>query len=977
MMLGRQLPAKHHSNGFLYMLINRKVLSNMKYRFTLLFFFSLFVFQSSGWGQASSCNYTLELKDGFGDGWNGASLLVSINGAARFYELDNETDNGFLERIELTIQSGDQLSITYNRGLYDEEIAWSLTSPEGEVLISFNGTPTTGLVFEQTLECPACLGPQIDEILLEDVRASTADIRWLTDQSSTGIYFLEYGISGFTQGSGTVVQTAEDEIRLSGLQENTRYDFYLAVSCENGEDSKIVGPISFRTRYANDARIARIENPITSCDLGFNDTVKVIIQNLGGDPQTLIPFKYDVNELGINISMPTDGLYTGVLGKDSTDIAFFDQTFNFANPGEYNIKAWTELGGDSFPANDTFETTIVSIPEITNYPYFEEFEVWGGGWTVSSDSESPSWMRGQPAGNLINSAAGGNNAWVTNLNGSYNFAERSYLVSPCFDFSSFTDDPQISFSLYVDTEEEFDGAWLEVSTDDGESWTKAGNPDSGVLWYNNAQTQVWDGDGGFSGWSFAANTLNGTAGFERVRLRFVFSSDINVNKEGIGIDNVLISSPFNADLAAVTVASTATDACGSTEDNVVLTVRNLGATGISVFDLNYQVGADGEVVTETIRQTLAPGGQETYQFETSFNSFAQESVDITAWVSVPAGDEFVGNDTVRISLSTLRQLPFGEDFEGQRLPDGWSSDGVVTNEHNNRSYVISGNLTASNSSFSAETPLVGPVAASDSLTFEYRFVSQSGDGNVGEALDEGDQLEVQISTDCGQNYTTLLTIDATNHNTTPLLSRRVVFLSDYEGETVRFRFLASRGADSYWVDIDNINITRCPPSLALNLTATDETGFNAGNGSASVETGAGEGPFNYLWSNGDITKNASKLSAGVYTVTVTDRFGCQDEGEILVGLNTNTEEVRADLNKVQLYPNPTRGAVRLELTLSEVQDINLQVLNLVGQKILEQVERDVKQLSYSLDLSSLPNGVYFVRVRAGGEQVVKKLIKSN
>lgn len=946
----------------------------MKYRYTFLFFFSLFIAQVS-WGQTSNCEYTLELRDGFGDGWNGASLLVSVNGEQTFYDLNNRTDNGFLELIPLPIQSGDQVSITYSRGLYDEEVSWFLFDPQGDAVIGFSSSPETGEVFNQALECPPCIGPKIDEIFVDDVRAFTADISWIPTDLGSDTYVIEYGSAGFTPGAGTTVQTMDDDIRLSGLMENTTYDFYLSNNCENGESSKLIGPVTFTTRFANDVRISGIQNPITSCDLGFNDSVKVIIQNLGGNPQTLIPFKYAVNGVDAMVTLPTDGLYTGVLGKDSTDLANFDQTFNFGNPGEYTISAWTQLAEDSATDNDTFEVTIVSIPEVFNYPYFENFEVWGGGWTVADESLSSSWERGRPAGSRINSAAGGNNAWVTNLNGSYNFGEQSYLVSPCFDFSSFDEDPQVSFSLFVDTEEEFDGAWLELSTDEGESWTKVGASDTGLKWYNNAEEQQWDGNGGFSGWAFASNVLSGTAGEERVRLRFVFSSDINVNREGIGIDNFLIASPFNIDLAAVSVESTSGEACGSTDDNVSMVVSNLGASDIQGFDLNYRID-DGEVITESVNERIEAGGQFTYLFNTPFNSFEKETLNITAWVNVPAGDQFMGNDTVKVSISTLRQLPFGEDFEVRRVPDGWQTSGVVTNQHGNRSYVLSAELSASNTSFSAVSPLIGPVSANDSLQFEYRFVSMAGEGSIGQELGPGDELVVQISTDCGQVFETLHTINENNHVTSPVMTSKVIYLDAYEGETVRFRFLANRGGGNYWVDIDNINIARCPPSLALDLTASDEVGVNAGNGSASVAANAGESPYTYLWSNGDATKMVSKLSAGIYTVTVTDRFGCQDEGQVLVGLSVNTEDIPEGVGKVMLSPNPTRGISRIELELNEAQDVHFQVLNMMGQPMLERNERAVVQGIYPIDLTDFPDGLYVLRIKIGDRQLVRKLIKS-
>ncbi len=947
----------------------------MKYRFTLFILFSLFLFQTSGWSQSSSCEYILELRDGFGDGWNGASIQLSLNGEITVYDLDNQTDNGLLERIILDVNTGDQVSITYNRGLYDEEVSWFFIDPEGEILIEFNGNPQVGEVFNQTLNCPTCIGPQINEIILEDVRASTADITWSTINQQSGQFVVEVGLGGFTPGTGTSMSTTNTDVRLSNLEENTSYDLYLNVRCDNGDESKVIGPVSFTTRWAKDTRIQAILNPITSCDLGFNDTVRVNIQNLGGDPQTLIPFKYDVNDLGLNISMPTDGLYTGVLGKDSIGLAEFDLTFNFANPGEYTIKSWTELDGDSFPENDTLELTIISIPEVDVYPYSEAFENWSGGWTIASESRSSSWSRGQPSGAVINQPAAGSNSWVTNLSGNYNSGETSYLVSPCLDFTSFSEDPQISFSLFVDTEENLDGAWLEMSIDDGETWTKLLASDDAINWYNNTNTQVWDGNGGFEGWAFASNILSGTAGLERVRVRFAFSSDFSISKEGIGVDNILVNELFTNDLASVSVASASEEACGATDDNVILTISNLGSSPISSFEVNYRIG-DGDVVTENVSGTIISGGQLIYTFNTPFNSFEQETLNITAWVNFPGGDQFAGNDTVKISLSTLKQLPFGEDFEGQRIPDRWISDGVVTDGHSSRSFVLSGNLSGSNTSFTSVTPLIGPVAATDSLSFEYRIVSQAGNGNIGEELNAGDQLIVEVSTDCGQNYENLLIINASNHETSALFATRVIYLDAYEGETLRFRFRATRGAGNYWVDLDNINIARCPPSLDLSFAIGDEVGINSGNGSASVDPGAGEGPFNYLWSNGDDNKRASRLSAGVYTVTVTDRFGCTDTGEVLVGLFVDADETPIEIDELVFSPNPTKGIVNMNLELKENQDVSLQLVNMMGQILWQRQDKNIKTLNYPIDLSAFPDGMYFVRVKTGKQFISRKLIKS-
>ncbi len=68
-----------------------------------------------------------------------------------------------------------------------------------------------------------------------------------------------------------------------------------------------------------------------------------------------------------------------------------------------------------------------------------------------------------------------------------------------------------------------------------------------------------------------------------------------------------------------------------------------------------------------------------------------------------------------------------------------------------------------------------------------------------------------------------------------------------------------------------------------NVTTTDETYFNAGNGTAKVTVTGGEGPFTYLWvpSNGGTigggqgTDSIYDLTDGRYDVYITDANGCE------------------------------------------------------------------------------------------------------
>jgi len=65
-----------------------------------------------------------------------------------------------------------------------------------------------------------------------------------------------------------------------------------------------------------------------------------------------------------------------------------------------------------------------------------------------------------------------------------------------------------------------------------------------------------------------------------------------------------------------------------------------------------------------------------------------------------------------------------------------------------------------------------------------------------------------------------------------------------------------------------------------------ETSANGNVASATVSVSGGTAPYTYLWSTGATTVSISNLTAGSYSVTVTDVNGCEDNCSVTV---SNTE----------------------------------------------------------------------------------------
>ncbi|MFT3979418.1 MAG: gliding motility-associated C-terminal domain-containing protein [Ferruginibacter sp.] len=200
---------------------------------------------------------------------------------------------------------------------------------------------------------------------------------------------------------------------------------------------------------------------------------------------------------------------------------------------------------------------------VSSFPYQEGFESSMGGWSPYGTSSD--WAWGTPNKAVITGAAEGIKCWNTGgfQATGYTNGENAWLLSPCFDFSSLTN-PEISFKVIWETEQRYDGANLQYTLDNGNSWTLIGDLQSGnscisTNWYNTSSVTFlgnvkgWSGNiqptqgsclggNGSGGWLDAKHTLSFLAGRPSVRFRFLFGAGTTCNGyDGFGIDDIRIA----------------------------------------------------------------------------------------------------------------------------------------------------------------------------------------------------------------------------------------------------------------------------------------------------------------------------------------------------------------------------------------------------------------------------------------------------
>ena len=168
-----------------------------------------------------------------------------------FYLISDDEGMGYSSTLTVTANGNTVVTYSGNTSGWEQKIidlsAYTTTVQLGFIFSEvsdpnayFDDIAIDDVSIHETPSCTAPTGIVSSNILLDG-----ADINW-TAGATESAWNLEYGASGYTQGTGTSIALTATNYSITGLLSNTTYDVYVQADC-GSDQSPWSGPHSFNT----------------------------------------------------------------------------------------------------------------------------------------------------------------------------------------------------------------------------------------------------------------------------------------------------------------------------------------------------------------------------------------------------------------------------------------------------------------------------------------------------------------------------------------------------------------------------------------------------------------------------------------------------------------------------------------------------------------------------------------------------------
>ena len=551
------------------------------------------------------------------------------------------------------------------------------------------------------------------------------------------------------------------------------------------------------------------------------------------------------------------------------------------------------------------------------------------------------------------------------------------LISPAFDLIT-ASNPVLSFDAWF-----FNGdygadetAKVMITFDGGTNWTEIYDIDAG------AQNTEWHSH---------SVSLEGYVGIAGVQIAFDYNDGGGWNY-AFGVDNVSIFEPLAWDVA-VSKFELERYHEGPSTTAITGEITNVGANPITSFDLTWTNGTD--TYTENITGVNIGFG-ETYTFThgTEATIAAASLQDIEVSVSNLDGNvdedetnNMATDDLVGLSFVPAKKVVY-EEATGTWCP--WCTRGIVGLDYMIDTY--------------PETFIGIAVHNGDPMTIdEYDsnldvggypsgFVDRMSEVDPGiTALEPAFTAQLDVLSPVGLEMEG--TYDAGTRELN--ITMTSTFAAPFDGD-IRFNLVVTEdgvtgtgsgyaqanayagGANGPMGGFENLPQTIPASEMVYNHVARAILGDWPGtmnsvatpvdfNGTSSY-TYTYEVPADYVVENMHFVAMVIDQSNG--SIMNANQIKFEDL------LDVGADDPVFNENLAKIYPNPFNEVTNVDLNLSELAEVSVQVYNTIGQLVAEQNYGElVGEHILPINAAKLAEGTYFVHVRVGEEVITKRVTK--
>ena len=349
-------------------------------------------------------------------------------------------------------------------------------------------------------------------------------------------------------------------------------------------------------------------------------------------------------------------------------------------------------------------------------------------------------------------------------------------------------------------------------------------------------------------------TIPAAALLGSTRMRVICAFDLNPSPCQSGtsfwgeVEDYTLNVTSSTNVPSVTPTVINESAPGASDGAINLAINN----GTAPFNFAWNSGATS--------QNLANITAGTYVVTVTDanNNIVSESIEVqtlsTAYCT-PEGMTYWNNHIAGMAFAGINNLSQTDPASGQGTPKGYGDyTTLVGTTIAGNSYTMQANCT------------YNYYIATPSTLYYKAWIDLNRDGDF---VDAGELVLSKTGTTTGTGAGFTFTV---NDPITIPVSASI-------GNT-RMRVAFSRGDDigpcptgTNNSEVEDYTITIQSGSLSLTHVATNESIPDAADGAIDLSVFGGQGPYTYAWSNGATTEDIQNLTAGDYSVTVTDNAG--------------------------------------------------------------------------------------------------------